>query len=782
MTPRSRSRSRDREASHRRHSRQRSTRGDDTSNRDRSRATRDQEPRARRRDLSLGRRSPSPKFTSSASKRPRPRSSSDDRADRRGPRDDSRRRRSGSYDGSPRRDRHGRRSAASSRSPSSRRTRGRRRSISRSGSRGRHDEDKRRRHRQQSSRRSRSPLSDSRPRGEKRDSDDEDIYRKGEELSKYRKHHQTAVAPPTKSNEYERISESSGWWLHKGGQWRWHQDTNMYFNGEDNQYYHISLSTGRCRVIRDKDDPLFEEMQKCERERAKSLEEAKTSSRVDPEFVDWEEAQKLASSSGRKKSLEERSSMSENATSDVAKDDTNPSSPAGDSPARRAATDGPRKDYKIGRVAKFDQTRGFGFIYRSYEDSPSPSQRHHFEDDEVLFVHRKGIAGSTLEKPLNLDPGAPVRYLISSERESAVSSTKTRDQAVDVSMLSDPTDVDSVLPIHDPDHCSDPNDSKAAKLSSSLLSHGESWPGLKKTLQDRTIVGASLDAFGMLYGVFDGHGGSSVADILVKEMPRKLLFQLKAAQLQPSSPSVDIAAAITAAFQQVDKDILDSCERKPQLQPQGSTATIFIVNYSTPPRMIVASVGDSRTVLCRDGRAIVLTRDHDPEDPIERSRVEKAGGQIMMVQGVARVCTSKTKRVMQGLAMTRSIGDYYFKRPHALSIPDPDVQILPLDQKDCFVLLASDGIFEKTMTNDQAVALAAERLKAEGPEGAAKAVIRNAYSQGSEDNLSCICVQFDWHDAKSLDVILKRAKANATPATQPIPAAAVEDDSFDMFA
>lgn len=35
---------------------------------------------------------------------------------------------------------------------------------------------------------------------------------------------------------------------------------------------------------------------------------------------------------------------------------------------------------------------------------------------------------------------------MSSERESAAaaSSTKTRDQAVDVSMLSDPTDVDSV--------------------------------------------------------------------------------------------------------------------------------------------------------------------------------------------------------------------------------------------------------------------------------------------------------------------------------------------------
>ncbi|EER00407.1 protein phosphatase 2c, putative [Perkinsus marinus ATCC 50983] len=527
------------------------------------------------------------------------------------------------------------------------------------------------------------------------------------------------------------------------------------------RYYHISLSTGRCRLIRDKADPLFEEMQRCERERAKSLEEAKTSSKVDPDFVDWEEAQKLAS--GMKKSLEERSSMSENAvTNDVVNDDT--SSPT--AAVRKTAS---LRDYKIGRVAKFDQARGFGFIYRSYEDSPSPSQKHHFEDDEVLFVHRKGIAGSTLDKPLNLDPGAPVRYLVSSERESAAaaSSTKTRDQAVDVSMLSDPTDVDSILPIHDPEHCSDPNDSKAAKLSNSLLSHGESWPGLKKTLQDRTIVGASLDAFGMLYGVFDGHGGSSVADILVKEMPRKLLFQFKAAQLQPTSPSVDIAAAITAAFQQVDKDILDSCERKPQLQPQGSTATIFIVN----------------AVLCRDGRAIVLTRDHNPDDPIEKSRVEKAGGQIMLVQGVARVCTSKTKRVMQGLAMTRSIGDYFFKRPHALSIPDPDVQVSnTTSQKDCFVLLTSDGIFEKTMTNDQAIALAAERLKAEGPEGAAKVVIRNAYSQGSEDNLTCICVQFDWHDTKSLDVMLKRAKANATSAIVPIPSTAVEDDSFDMFA
>lgn len=41
-----------------------------------------------------------------------------------------------------------------------------------------YEEDRRRHHR--GSRRSRSPLSDSRPRGERRDSDDEDVQRKGE--------------------------------------------------------------------------------------------------------------------------------------------------------------------------------------------------------------------------------------------------------------------------------------------------------------------------------------------------------------------------------------------------------------------------------------------------------------------------------------------------------------------------------------------------------------------------------------------------------------------------
>lgn len=44
--------------------------------------------------------------------------------------------------------------------------------------------------------------------------------------------------------------------------------------------------------------------------------------------------------------------------------------------------------------------------------------------------------------------------------------------------------------------------------------------------------------------------------------------------------------------------------------------------------MIVANVGDSRAVLCRDGKAIDLSTDHKPEDTVERTRIEKAGGTV----------------------------------------------------------------------------------------------------------------------------------------------------------
>lgn len=64
----------------------------------------------------------------------------------------------------------------------------------------------------------------------------------------------------------------------------------------------------------------------------------------------------------------------------------------------------------------------------------------------------------------------------------------------------------------------------------------------------------------------------------------------------------------------------------------------------------MANVGDSRSVLCRSGKAVALSEDHKPEMPKEEARIKKAGGSIMK------------GRVNGGLNLTRSLGDFDYKK------------------------------------------------------------------------------------------------------------------------
>lgn len=83
------------------------------------------------------------------------------------------------------------------------------------------------------------------------------------------------------------------------------------------------------------------------------------------------------------------------------------------------------------------------------------------------------------------------------------------------------------------------------------------------------------------------------------------------------------------------------------LSPQhdGTTA---LVSVQVGPKLYTANAGDCRAVLCRDGRALRLSRDHKPELPEERQRIEEAGGRVANVRGTWRVvlpladgCTAK---------------------------------------------------------------------------------------------------------------------------------------------
>lgn len=63
----------------------------------------------------------------------------------------------------------------------------------------------------------------------------------------------------------------------------------------------------------------------------------------------------------------------------------------------------------------------------------------------------------------------------------------------------------------------------------------------------------------------------------------------------------------------------------------GSTAaTTILINGE---KLIVANVGDSRAVLCRDGVAKQITVDHNPATEKEKDLVESRGGFVLKGPG-----------------------------------------------------------------------------------------------------------------------------------------------------
>ena len=124
----------------------------------------------------------------------------------------------------------------------------------------------------------------------------------------------------------------------------------------------------------------------------------------------------------------------------------------------------------------------------------------------------------------------------------------------------------------------------------------------------------------------------------------------------------------------------------------GCTATVVLM---TATEIYCANAGDSRTVMCEKNNAIELSSDHKPDLPEERSRIIKAGGEV--VDG----------RVNGMLALSRAIGDFDYKpvQPPKDAQPNwylnnhmvtafPDVVVKPMHKEVEFIILACDGIWD----------------------------------------------------------------------------------------
>ncbi|KAB1201663.1 putative protein phosphatase 2C 33 [Morella rubra] len=319
--------------------------------------------------------------------------------------------------------------------------------------------------------------------------------------------------------------------------------------------------------------------------------------------------------------------------------------------------------------------------------------------------------------------------------------------------------------------------------------------GKKGTNQDAMIVwenfGSRTDT--IFCGVFDGHGpyGHMVAKRVRDSLPLKLSAHwevnitsedvLKEISLNSAGSinsedtpiiSADEDSRASIDLEEADKhpeifQILKESfpkafrvmDRELRLHPSidcfcsGTTAVALVKQGQD---LVIGNVGDSRAVLgTRDKddylSAVQLTVDLKPNLPAEAERIRKCRGRVFALQDepeVARVWLPNNDS--PGLAMARAFGDFCLKDFGLISVPD--ISHRRITEKDEFIVLATDGIWD-VLSNKEVVDIVAS---APVRSSAARFLVESAvrawrykYPTSKIDDCAAVCLFLDTNSSST---------------------------------
>jgi serine/threonine protein phosphatase PrpC len=223
------------------------------------------------------------------------------------------------------------------------------------------------------------------------------------------------------------------------------------------------------------------------------------------------------------------------------------------------------------------------------------------------------------------------------------------------------------------------------------------------------------------FALFDGHSGKHVAKYAELNLHKNIEFELNK---HNSINLQTIQTVIGNAIQSLDSFIFN------KKMTSGSTVNLCLIHENN---LYTANVGDSRSVLCRNGKAIALSFDHKPNLQKERDRIKRNGGFV------------ENNRVNGRLAISRAIGDNIFKNINpALNhvISTPDVTHYKLSKNDDFIVIACDGLWD-VMTNQSVVNFIKNRLNKNMDIQliSKEIVIHSINDLGSTDNVTCLIIK-----------------------------------------
>lgn len=175
---------------------------------------------------------------------------------------------------------------------------------------------------------------------------------------------------------------------------------------------------------------------------------------------------------------------------------------------------------------------------------------------------------------------------------------------------------------------------------------------------------------------------------------------------------------------------------EPQDSYAGCTANVVLIRGST---LYCANAGDTRACINHKGSLVKLSKDHKPEDRLEKQRIIEAGGYV--AEG----------RVNSNLNLSRALGDLEYKKDKNLP-PEkqlisamPEIKSREMQKGDEFILLGCDGIWE-TKSSEEIIAKVSSSLKSQTVKTTAENLLDWLIAPDTEtgagcDNMSAIIIR-----------------------------------------
>lgn len=333
--------------------------------------------------------------------------------------------------------------------------------------------------------------------------------------------------------------------------------------------------------------------------------------------------------------------------------------------------------------------------------------------------------------------------------------------------------------------------------------------GKKGTNQDAMVVWENFCSREdtVFCGVFDGHGpyGHMVAKRVRDSLPLKLNTQW---ELNVSGDDVLKEISINAAGSMILEDATfasadeesrvsidaEEMEKLPEIFHtlkesflkafkvmdrelkmhqtidcfcSGTTAVTLVKQGRD---LIIGNVGDSRAVLGTREKddslvAVQLTVDLKPNLPAEAERIRKCKGRVFALHDEPEVCRVWLPNSdSPGLAMARAFGDFCLKDFGLISVPE--VSYRRLTEKDEFVVMATDGIWDVLSNKEVVDIIAAAPRRATAARSLVETAVRAwryKYPTSKVDDCAVVCLFLD----KGMQKISTASHANKSKEHRP---------------